>query len=186
MSRSFSGGKQVIKSCRLQEIAVKFIHSKQQKMKKTFHLKDDNGKLWVEVIIVIFLKDAVATVDVLIASNNEVKLVDTRTVHFARLKSLLRFKRINKLDHDYSYWEILSMFAPWHTTWHWFYPNNPKAPSNDGGWMVQMWMCVGKNGVPLGRSSVIHCKYDIMWTAVICSTTFMFMLSCIKVWESDW
>ena len=29
----------------------------------TFHLKDDNGKLWVEMIIVIFL-DAVATVDV--------------------------------------------------------------------------------------------------------------------------
>ena len=34
MSRSFLGGKQVIKSCRLQEIAVKFIHSEQQKMKK--------------------------------------------------------------------------------------------------------------------------------------------------------
>ena len=39
MSRSLLGGKQVIKSCRLQEIGVKFIHSKQQKMKKTFRLK---------------------------------------------------------------------------------------------------------------------------------------------------
>ena len=127
----------------------------------------------------LLLKDAVATVDVLIASNNEVKLVNTRTVHFAWLKSLFCFKRINKLDRNYSYWEILFMFAPWHTTRHWFYPNNPKASSNDGGWMVQMLICVGKNLVALGRSSVIHCKYDIMWTAVICSTTFVFMLSCI-------
>ena len=55
------------------------------------------------------LKDAVATVDVLIASNNEVKLVNTRTVHFARLKSSFCFKRINKLDRDYSY----SSFQRW-------------------------------------------------------------------------
>ena len=39
MSRSFLGGKQVIKSCRLQEIGVKFIHSKEQKIKKRFILK---------------------------------------------------------------------------------------------------------------------------------------------------
>ena len=30
---------------------------------RTFHLKDDNGKLWVEVIIVTSF-DAIATVDV--------------------------------------------------------------------------------------------------------------------------
>ena len=141
---------------------------------------------WTWLLLNTLLKDAVATVDVLIASNNEVKLVNTRTVHFAWLKSLFCFKRINKLDRNYSYWEILLMFAPWHTTRDWFYPNNPKAPSNDGGWMVQMLMCVGKNGVALGRSCVIHSKYDIMWTAVICSTTFIFMLSCIRVWENDW
>ena len=46
----------------MQEIAVEF-----------FYLKDNNGKLWVKVIIVTFL-DAVATVDVLTASYNDVNL----------------------------------------------------------------------------------------------------------------
>ena len=49
-----------------------------------FHNKNDNGKLWVEVINVTSL-DAVATVDVLTANNNDVKLVETRNVFFARL-----------------------------------------------------------------------------------------------------
>ena len=44
--------------------------------------------------------DAVATVDVLTGSNNDVKLVETRTVHFARLKMPSCFERINKLDRD--------------------------------------------------------------------------------------
>ena len=34
-----------------------------------------------------FFMDAVATVDALSGSNNEVKLVEIRTIHFARLKS---------------------------------------------------------------------------------------------------
>ena len=38
---------------------------------RTFHNKDDNGKLWVAVIIVTTL-DAVVTVDVLPANNNDV------------------------------------------------------------------------------------------------------------------
>ena len=42
-------------------------------MKKTFYLKNDKGKLLVEVIIFTFL-DRVATVDVLTASNTGVKL----------------------------------------------------------------------------------------------------------------
>ena len=41
----------------------------------------------MEVIIVTFL-EAVASVDVLTACNNEVKLSETRTVHFARLFDL--------------------------------------------------------------------------------------------------
>ena len=41
---------------------------------RTFHLKNNNGKLWVEVIIVTFL-DAKATVNVLIA-NNDVNLLE--------------------------------------------------------------------------------------------------------------
>ena len=55
----------------------------EQKMKDVLYLISDNGRLWVEVIIVYFL-DAVATVEVLTAaSNDDVKLVETRTVHFA-------------------------------------------------------------------------------------------------------
>ena len=57
----------------IQEIAVQFVYSKQQKMKKTFYLKNDKGKLLVEVINFTFL-ERVATVDVLTASNTGVKL----------------------------------------------------------------------------------------------------------------
>ena len=53
----------------MQEIMVEFVYSRQQKI-KNFSLKDDNGKLWVEVIIVTLL-DAEATVNVLIANNNQ-------------------------------------------------------------------------------------------------------------------
>ena len=57
----------------IQEITVEFVYSRQQKIKKTFSLKNDEGKLLVEVIIFTFL-DRVATVDVLTASNTGVKL----------------------------------------------------------------------------------------------------------------
>ena len=50
----------------MQEITVEFVYN-----------KVDNGKLWVEVIIVISL-DAVATVDVLTANNIDVNLLETR------------------------------------------------------------------------------------------------------------
>ena len=76
----------------IQEIAVQFVYSKQQKMKKTFYLKNDKGKLLVEVIIFTFL-DRVATVDVLTASNTGVKVVGARTVHFAGLKLSPSFER---------------------------------------------------------------------------------------------
>ena len=70
MSRGFSGGGGSDKIC-------------------NFCLKDDNySKLWVEVIIVTLL-DAVATADVLKADNNDVELVETRSVHFARLNRRL-------------------------------------------------------------------------------------------------
>ena len=52
------------------------------------------------MIIVTFL-EVLATVDVLIARNNDVKLTETRTVHFASLKSSFRFGKINKFDRDY-------------------------------------------------------------------------------------
>ena len=76
----------------IQEIAVQFVYSKQQKMKKTFYLKNDKGKLLAEVIIFTFL-DRVATVDVLTASTTGVKVVGTRTVHFEVLKSSPSFER---------------------------------------------------------------------------------------------
>ena len=60
-----------------QEIAVQFVYSKQQKMKKAFYFKNDKGKLLVEVIIFTFL-DRVATVDVLTASNTDVKLSELK------------------------------------------------------------------------------------------------------------
>ena len=55
----------------MQEISVEFVYSRQQKIKNFSYNKDDNGKLWVEVIIVTTL-DAVVTVDVLPANNNDV------------------------------------------------------------------------------------------------------------------
>ena len=38
---------------------------------------------------------AVATVGVLTASNNDIKLVETQIVHFAKIKSLIRFEGIH-------------------------------------------------------------------------------------------
>ena len=43
-----------------------------------FSIKDDNGKLWVEVIIFTFL-DVAAAVDVLTASINDVNFFETQT-----------------------------------------------------------------------------------------------------------
>ena len=60
----------------------------------------------VEVIIVI-LPEAVPPVDVITACNNDVKLGETRTVHFQVgmvFKSSSRVEKINKPDRDYSHW----------------------------------------------------------------------------------
>ena len=62
MSRGFSGGQT------------------SDKFAITRIMKDDNGKLLVEVIIVTL--GAVATVDVLKAKNNDVSLVNSRSVRF--------------------------------------------------------------------------------------------------------
>ena len=89
-----------------------FFYSRQPKREELSTFKDDNGKLWVEVIIVFL--DAVAAVDVLTAGNNDVKLVETRTVQIARLESSSRFDRINKLDRDYySIGKFFHLFASW-------------------------------------------------------------------------
>ena len=62
MSRGFSGG----------QASVKFAITR--------IMKDDNGKLLVEVIIVTL--GAVATVDVFKAKKNDVNLVNSRSVRF--------------------------------------------------------------------------------------------------------
>ena len=43
------------------------------------------------------------------------------------IKSSLRFERVNKVECDFSHWQISSFVCPWNTTWHYFYPTNPKA-----------------------------------------------------------
>ena len=64
----------------MEEIAVEFIVLDNKK-RRHFHLKDDNVKIWVEVIIVSFLH-AVATVDVFMANSNDANLAKTRQVRF--------------------------------------------------------------------------------------------------------
>ena len=62
------------------------------------------------MIIVTFL-DVLATVNVLTARNNDLKLPETRTVHFARLKSSFRFGKINKFDRD-CFGKYLTIIGP--------------------------------------------------------------------------
>ena len=54
----------------------------------------------MEVIVFTFF-NAVATVDVPTASNNDVNFVETQTVTFCMtIKSSFRYERINKVDRD--------------------------------------------------------------------------------------
>ena len=69
----YSGGKQVEKICESKKSWLSLSILNNRKL-RTFHLKDDNSKLWVEVIIVTFL-DAEVTGDVLTASD-DVNLVE--------------------------------------------------------------------------------------------------------------
>ena len=67
----------------MEEIAVEFVYSRQQEM-KTFHLKGDIVKKWVEVIIVTFLH-VVVTVDVLMPNSHDVILPNSIYEHFEGL-----------------------------------------------------------------------------------------------------
>ena len=51
--------------------------------KWTTYIKDDNRKLWLEVTIITFF-NAVATVDVRTASNNDVNFVETQPYNLNR------------------------------------------------------------------------------------------------------
>ena len=96
MSRGFSCQ---IENLPIQEIAVKFVYSRQKKMKKFSPKDDDNEKFWLEVIIATFM-DAVTTVDILTTRNNDVRLIETLLLHDQKSSSC--FERINKLDRDIS------------------------------------------------------------------------------------
>ena len=96
MSRGFSCQ---IENLPIQEIAVKFVYSRQKKMKNFSPKDDDNEKFWLEVIIATFM-DAVTTVDVLTTRNNDVRIIETLLLHDQKSSSC--FERINKLDRDTS------------------------------------------------------------------------------------
>ena len=96
MSRGFSCQ---IENLPIQEIAVKFVYSRQKKMKNFSPKDDDNEKFWLKVIIATFM-DAVTTVDVLTTRNNDVRLIETLLLHDQKSSSC--FERINKLDRDTS------------------------------------------------------------------------------------
>ena len=95
---------------------------------RPFHLKDDNVKIWVEVIIVT-LQYAVATANIPMSNSNDVNLANT----LDNYEIVVSFDRINKLDRDYSYWQILSLVCPWNTTWHSFYPIDLRARAKMAG-----------------------------------------------------
>ena len=96
MSRGFSCQ---IENLPIQEIAVKFVYSRQKKMKNFSPKDDDNEKFWLKVIIATFMH-AVTTVDVLTTRNNDVRLIETLLLHDQKSSSC--FERINKLDRDTS------------------------------------------------------------------------------------
>ena len=75
MSRGFLGDEKIIQSANTRNCGRVFLS-------ETTENEDGNDKLWVEVIIVTFF-DAVATAVVLKASNNDLKLGETRIINFA-------------------------------------------------------------------------------------------------------
>ena len=79
------------------------------------------------IIVSFFLKLLVATVNVVAASNYDVELAETRTIHFARLKSCSCFEIMNKIDCDYPYWQILALIYPLKYHGILFYPINPRV-----------------------------------------------------------
>ena len=59
-------------------------------------------------MIIVTLQYAVATVNVLMANSNDVNLANT----LDNFEIVVSFDRINKLDRDYSYWQMLSLVCP--------------------------------------------------------------------------
>jgi len=129
----------------MQEIAVEFVDSRRQKM-KDFLSQRNNGKLWVEMIIVTVL-DAIATVNVLTASNNDVKPVETRTVpHFAwllnRLYLLRESRNSTAISRTVIFFFCVSPEIPRDI---YLYPNNPRARAKMTGIVNTVYQKKRKN-----------------------------------------
>ena len=59
-------------------------------------------------LFIVTLQYSEATVNVLMANSNDVNLANT----LDNFEIVVSFNRINKLDRDYSYWQILSLVCP--------------------------------------------------------------------------
>ena len=59
-------------------------------------------------LFIVTLQYSEATVNVLMANSNDVNLANT----LDNFEIVVSFDRINKLDRDYSYWQILSLVCP--------------------------------------------------------------------------
>ena len=59
-------------------------------------------------VIIVTLQYAVATVNVPMSNSNDVNLANT----LDNYEIVVSFDRINKLDCDFSYWQILSLVCP--------------------------------------------------------------------------
>ena len=70
----------------MEEIAVESVILDNKKWRR-FHFKDDDVKMWVEVIIVTFLY-SLATVDILMSNSDDVNLAH---VHFEWLWNVVSF-----------------------------------------------------------------------------------------------
>ena len=131
MSRGFSWGKQVINFSNTRN-SSRVYYSWQQKMNNSLWIlktiMENYGWKWP--LLLFWTSSDRTWVDVLTASNNYVNFVETRATHFV---SLL------KINGRFVLWEwtrstttscigqFYLLFAPWNTTWHYFYPVNPKA-----------------------------------------------------------
>ena len=124
---------------------------------KNFYIKDDNGKLWVEVTIVTFL-DAVAIVDQ--SSHRQAKMTENISKFelyiLQDLNCRFVFERISKLDGDYSYWQILSLVSPWNTTWRGFNAINHKERGKMADILNEVCQVVMKIKANQNRRNVLN------------------------------
>ena len=103
MLLGFSGGKQVKKIARAKSRGRVL-----DNRKWTFHLEDGNGKLLVEAVIVTFLGSS--------SDRKCVKLVETRTVHFAWLLNLgtvlIELTKSTAITHIFKFYHLFTPPPP--------------------------------------------------------------------------